>query len=117
MTPLNQMIGNAIKIILVLLFILCLLDMSYGYYQFVRFTALLGFGLLAYFTSKKEDKTEMIVYLALAILFQPILKISLGRTIWNIVDVVVALGLIASFFTKEKSKDKNVFTTHNSPPS
>ena len=36
----------------------------------------------------------MIVYIGLALLFQPFVKITLCRSGWNIVDVVVAVGLI-----------------------
>jgi len=50
----------------------------------------------------------MIVYICLAILFQPIFKIPLGRLLWNIVDVIVGLGLIVSIFLKKpkESYDK-----------
>jgi hypothetical protein len=85
-----------IKLILAALLLICLLDMPYGYYQFVRFVAMLSFAWLAYQASEKNDKTEMIIYIGLALLFQPILKISLGRSIWNIVDVIVALWLLYS---------------------
>jgi len=37
-----------------------------------------------------------IIYIGLAILFQPISKIALGREVWNIVDVVVGSLLIIS---------------------
>ena len=85
---------NLIKIFLAVLFFICLLDMPYGYYQLVRFLALIGFGILAY-TAYEEEKMEMVVvYVALAILFQPLMKISLGREIWNVVDVVVGAWLI-----------------------
>lgn len=87
---------KAIKIGLAVLLFLCLLDMPYGFYQFVRFTSLIGFGILAYSASEKESKTEMIIYGGLALLFQPFFKIALGREIWNIVDVIVGIGLIAS---------------------
>lgn len=87
---------KAIKIGLAILLFLCLLDMHYGFYQFVRFASLIGFGILAYTASEKESKTEMIIYGGLALLFQPFLKIALGREIWNIVDVIVGIGLIAS---------------------
>ena len=85
-----------IKIELSILLLLCLIDMPYGFYQFVRFIALISFGLLAFNAYQNERQTEMIIYIALAILFQPLMKISLGRTLWNIVDVIVALGLILS---------------------
>ena len=91
---------NAIKIILPLLFFICLADMPYGYFQFVRFAGLVGFSILAYLSSEKKNKTEMIIYICLAILFQPLFKIALGREIWNIVDVIVGIGLVISIFLK-----------------
>jgi len=93
-----------IKIILAILFFLCLLDMPYGYYMLVRVLAMTGFSILAYYMHKEERDLEMIIYICLAILFQPIVKIPLGRVLWNIVDVIVGLGLIISIFF-EKSKE------------
>jgi len=37
----------------------------------------------------------------LALLFQPFFKISLGRTLWNIVDVIVGIGLLGYGRNKE----------------
>lgn len=93
---------KAVKIILAILFFICLAELPYGYYQFVRFAALVGFAILAYQANEKWNKTEMIIYICLAVLFQPLIKISLGRAIWNIVDVIVGFGLLASIFTKQK---------------
>jgi hypothetical protein len=87
---------NTIKVILSILFFLCLADMPYGYYQFVRFAGLLGFVLLAYKAHEQGRQTEMIIYGGLAMLFQPFIKIALGREMWNIVDVIVGIGLIRS---------------------
>ena len=94
--------NNIIKIALAVLFFICLLKVPYGYFQLVRFLALIGFAILAYDANEHEDKTEMIIYACLALLFQPFFKLSLGREIWNIVDVVVGIGLIASIFRKRK---------------
>ena len=80
--------------------------MPYGYYQFVRFIAMVGFAVLAYIASDKKDKTEMIVYISLAVLFQPLFKIALGRTLWNVVDVVVGIGLLVSIFTDKPKAEK-----------
>jgi hypothetical protein len=91
-----------VKIVLAVLFFLCLLDMPYGFYQLVRFIALIGFSVLAYQSFENENKNLTIVYIGLAILFQPLIKISLGREIWNIVDVIVGIGLIVSIFIKRK---------------
>jgi len=74
--------------------------MPYGYYQLVRVLALVGFGYLAFQAKKNENEKEMFIYGGLALLFQPFLKIPLGRELWNIVDILVGLGLIISLFGK-----------------
>lgn len=55
-----------------------------------------GFAFLASRASDEGKQTEVTIYVILAILFQPLLKIPLGRTIWNIIDVMVAVGLIST---------------------
>ena len=100
--------NNVIKIILAILFFLCLADMPYGYYQFVRFVGLIGFAILAYQANQQGRQTEMIIYGGLALLFQPFFKIANGRQIWNIVDIVVGIGLLISIFKKPKQSQPNV---------
>lgn len=74
--------------------------MPYGYYQLVRFVALVGFAILAHQAHKQDRQVEMIIYGALALLFQPFLKVSLGRELWNVVDAAVGIGLLVSVFVK-----------------
>jgi hypothetical protein len=95
---------KAIKIVLAILFFLCLADMPYGFYQFVRFAGLIGFAILACQAHEQGRQREMIIYSALALLFQPFFKIALGRQMWNIVDVIVGIGLLISIFTKPKER-------------
>ena len=92
--------NNTIRIILAVLFFVCLMEMPYGYYQLVRFAALVGFAILAYKANEQGQKTEAIIYVCLAIIFQPLVKIALGRQVWNIVDVVVGIGLIVSILMR-----------------
>lgn len=98
--------SSIIKIILAVLLLLCLLNMPYGFYQFVRFVALVGFGVLAYKANREDKQTEMIIYGGLALLFQPFFKIALGREMWNIVDVVVGIGLIGSLITNRTKSQR-----------
>lgn len=95
-----------IKIGLSTLFLLCLADMPYGFYQFVRFAGLIGFAILAYEANQQNKQAEMIIYGALALLFQPFFKIALGRQLWNIIDVIVAIGLLFSLFGKTNEEKK-----------
>ena len=96
--------NNTIKIILAILMFICLADVPYGYFQFVRFAALVGFGILALAASNEDNQTEMFIYGALALLFQPFFKIALGREVWNVVDVIVGAGLLISIFTSKNKK-------------
>ena len=83
-----------LKVIIAILLLLCLLDMPYGFYELVRFGAAAAFVYLSYDYCKSKNNELGVVFAALALLFQPFIKIALGRAIWNIVDVAVAAGLI-----------------------
>jgi hypothetical protein len=89
-----------VKVLLAVFLFLCVLDMPYGYYQFVRFLAMMAFALLAYHEFNRNNQSAAFLFIGLAILFQPLIKLALGRELWNIVDVVVGLGLIVSIFIK-----------------
>jgi hypothetical protein len=76
--------------------------MPYGYFQFVRLASLVIFTILAYQSFENNKQMELIIYVGLALLFQPFFKISLGRELWNIVDVIVGIGLVISSLTESK---------------
>jgi hypothetical protein len=92
---------NLIKIALAILLLLCLFQLPYGYYQLIRYIAVVGFAILAYYEYERKNIPMVIIFVALAVLFQPLAKISLGRQIWNIVDVIVAVGLIITMFMRK----------------
>ena len=93
---------KAIEIILSILFLICLLDMPYGYYQCVRFIGMIGFGLLA-FENYQNNQTWFVIWISSALLINPFFKIALGRDIWNIVDVIWAVLLIMSLILHKKN--------------
>ena len=85
--------------------LLSLLKMPYGFYEFVRFAAMAAFAYLVYKEyDNKGSKDKMILFIVLAVLFQPFFKLSLSRVIWNIVDVVVAGLLLVLLFNTLKGK-------------
>jgi hypothetical protein len=92
------------KIILAFILLICLFKMPYGYYEFVRISAMIGFAYLAYSYSKNKNENVVFIYVALTILFQPFVKFAFGRTIWNIIDVIVAIGLLISLMQKSDKK-------------
>lgn len=93
-----------IKILIAVFLLLCLAPMPYGYYTLVRFVAMIVFGVMAYKYYQVKKEGLAITFGALALLFQPFIKIALGRTIWNVVDVIAAILLMILFFTENKKK-------------
>ncbi len=105
--------GLKIKLILAALLLLCLFDMPYGYYQFVRLAALAVFSFIAYNSYKQGRQTEAIIGASLALLFQPFVKIVLTRLVWNIADVAAAALLIISAVIEYRSQKKGTPAREN----
>lgn len=105
MKPLPLYFDISLRLAISLLLLICLFDMPYGYYQLVRYIAATSFLVLGLtLPDSKQATVQKIVLISLAVLFQPLIKIALGRTMWNIVDVVVAVALIISAFYLYRDK-------------
>lgn len=98
---------NYLQLILAVLLLICLLDMPYGYYILIRFITMISFTVFAIHYYNKNQKNLMVVFGALALLFQPFIKIALGRVMWNIADVLVAI-LLLGIYVFEKNADKDL---------
>ena len=90
----NKQLAN-VGLGLAIALLLCLFPMLYGYYTLIRFVAMVVFGCMAFSFYNQKNLPLCVVAGALVLLFQPFAKIVLGRDMWNVVDVVVAIGLIA----------------------
>ena len=105
-----------IYLILAAMMLICLAPMPYGYFQLVRFVAMVVFGVLAYQYYLNHKLAATWIFGALAFLFQPFYKIALGRVVWNVVDVVVALLLIAMFIMEWRKGAKGYVKYQTLPP-
>ena len=83
-------------LILSILLLLCLLPMPYSYYMLVRCVAMVAFGVMAYQYFQPNKKGWAITFGALTLLFQPFIKIALGRT------MCIVIRLQEIFFVGEK---------------
>ena len=95
-----------VYLILAALMLLCLAPMPYGYFQLVRFVAMVVFGVMAYQYYMKQKTVATVVFVVLALLFQPIYKIALGRVTWNVIDVLVAVLLVALYVLEKRLEKK-----------
>lgn len=76
--------------------------MPYEYYKLGRFILTVGFAYLAYSCCELQKKELTWCFASLALLFQPFFPITLGRVIWNIVDVIVGVFLVVLIFKDYK---------------
>ena len=93
-----------LKIILIIGLLLALLPMPYGYFSILRIYSIIVFAILLFQIPTKKQNLKnwiFVTYIALILLFQPIIKIPLGRTIWNIIDVAVAIWMLLSLNKKK----------------
>lgn len=100
---------NLLKLAMAILLFICLLDMPYGYYELVRFIAMLVFGVLAYQCKAKGELFQVFIFIAFALLFQLFVKIALGRPIWTIVDIIVGVGLLISLVKSKTDKKRKEY--------
>ena len=87
--------------------ILCLLPLPYGFYTLIRFAVAIVAGCWAYQFYKADKKPLAIIAGAVAVLFQPLIKVVLDRTTWNVLDVALAVTLFILIFPKNKQPIEN----------
>ena len=76
------------------LLVACLLPLPYGFFVLVRFVAAGAFALLAVDAFDRTRNNRAWAFVALALRFRPYVMLTLGRPLWNIVDVAVAGWLL-----------------------
>ena len=105
-----------VYLILAVLMLLCLAPMPYGYFQLVRFVAMVVFGLMAYQYYCRNKTIAATTFSVLALLFQPIYKIALGRATWNVIDVAVAALFIGLYVLEKRLEKKAAVNYQPLPP-
>ena len=82
----------------------------------VRFVAMVVFGLMAYQYYTRQKPIASVIFGVLALLFQPIYKIALGRVTWNVIDVLVAALLIGLFVLERRLMKKTTISYQQLQP-
>ena len=73
------------------------------------------FGVMSYRYYVSHKVVAMWVFIVLALLFQPLFKIVLGRVTWNVIDVLVA-ALLIGLYVLEKSLEKKTTVSYQPLP-
>lgn len=78
--------------------ILATQKMPYGYYQLLRFIVCIFSAIVALLRFRSNSWVLAWVYVAIAILFNPIAPIHFKCDTWSIIDVVVAILMVYTSF-------------------
>lgn len=70
------------------------LPLPYGYYMLLRFIACGIFAWAAYITFKRDEEIIPWVFVILAIVFNPIIKIHFPKEMWAVIDFCLGLFLV-----------------------
>ena len=81
--------------------LLCLLPMPYGYFILVRLAvSVIGLCWVNKFYSVQKIPLAVITF-GIVVLFQPFLRLSLDRSTWNIIDIVLATVVTFAILNKK----------------
>lgn len=99
-----------IQLVGAIVLMLCIFPMPYGFYTIIRVIITIISVYLAY-TYQKQAKRELAIsFITIAFIFQPFIKLVLGREIWLILDILVAVYLLVLAF-----KDIIISRKHKKP--
>ncbi len=89
---------RVMQVIVMGMLLWALADNPYGYYQILRWIVCGFFGYFAFLTHDHNDIKWTWIFSGIAILFNPIIPIYLEREVWQVIDVIVAIVILASIF-------------------
>lgn len=93
-----------IRVISIVLLLIAIADMPYGYYMFLRWIVCSGCAYSAFISAKLEKKFWLVSLALLAILFNPIAPIFLTKEIWVVIDILASVFLLISIFVLHERK-------------
>lgn len=88
----------AVALVLAAMLLWALVDSNpYGYYQLLRWGCFVGFLLIARYSQLRSHEPWIWAFGALALLYNPIFPVALGRSLWEVVNVGTGVVLIVWF--------------------
>ena len=83
--------------------LVALLDMPYGYYQLLRVLIFCVSGYLAFEAIGRSQVNWAWVFGGTALVYNPLIKLALGRDLWSMVNVATAVLLAFYLYWKRHS--------------
>jgi hypothetical protein len=87
------------------LLLLAIAPLPYGYYQFLRIAITLIAGINAFHVYHQKGQWPFLIFLGIAILFNPLLPIYLDKDSWTPIDLITAIFF--GFMALAQHRDEN----------
>lgn len=89
-----------------ILMLIAVADNPYGYYQFLRVATVILSLFIAYAIYKSDEENKTVwFFVAVAVLFNPLLPIYLDKSLWVVIDILVAFSVpIVTIISLKSSK-------------
>ncbi|PNK60109.1 DUF6804 family protein [Psychrobacter sp. FDAARGOS_221] len=71
-----------------------ILPLPYGYYTLLRLISCAVFAWAAYVTFEKQEALLPWIFIVLALLFNPVIKVYLAKETWAVIDFCCAVFLL-----------------------
>ncbi len=92
------MFFNLIRIISSILLLFAIFNHPYSYYELLRVVVFITSGTGLYFSKKSENNNWAIVFLIIAIVFNPIIPFHFNKGIWSVIDISTSIIIVSSIF-------------------
>ena len=86
------------RILVAILLLLALLKLPIGYYTFLKIFIVIISLILVYKANDLKNQVWFILFLILAIIFNPIIPIYFNKLIWKIIDIFAAIIFLMSLY-------------------
>ena len=94
--------GREVQICAAVLLLAALAPWPYGYYQFLRLAVCMAAAVSAWRATSDKRTTWVVLFVGLALLFNPLKTVHFSRTEWAWIDAIAALLFLAFTPTKKK---------------
>lgn len=98
----NNIKENWFKILGIVILLLALGSLPYGYYQFLRWAITIIGAYSAYLAYEQKNVTLTWIFGLMAILFNPIIPFTFEKNVWQTIDVITAIIIIINLIKNKK---------------
>jgi len=84
--------------------LLALLDWPYGYYQLLRLVVTGAAAWTAYIAYDAKKQWLMVIFIIIALLFNPLAPVHLDRETWAGIDILCAIAFLVVIFIHKNEK-------------